>query len=258
MTADERPSAGVPGPELRPPGTHPQPGLQPPGTHLKPSETTAGHHGLIWLALVLVIVLGLGVLLLLPKLVSGTPDLETVTTAEQKTVESSQSPVQDSASSRSDAEQALQDFLLARARLELANVAVWGMPEWGQAIEGADRGNSHFSQRQFSMAAEAFKASLELMLLLESESGQRLAVALDSGWQALQADDSASALEFFEIAKAIDGGSLDALDGLERARVRPDLLRLMAAGDIARSNNVNEPTRTISASICSPAAVVTW
>ena len=237
MTVDERPSAGVPGPELRPPGTHPQPGLQPPGTHLKPIETMAGRHGLIWLALVLVIVLGLAVLLLLPKLVSDTPDRKADTTAEQKTVESSQSPVQDSASSRSDAEQAMQDFLLARARLELAEVAVWGEPEWGQAIEGADKGNGHFSQRRFSMAAEAFTASLELLLLLESESGQRLAVALDSGWRALQEDDGASALEFFEIAKAIDGGSLDALDGLERARVRPDMLRLMAAGNTARSNN---------------------
>ncbi len=237
MTADERPSAGVPGSELQPPGTHPQPGLQPPGTHQQPTGTTAGHHGLIWLALVLVIVLGLGVLLVLPKLVSGTADPETDTTAQRMTVDSSKSPVQDSASSRSDAEQALQDFLHTRARLELANVAVWGEPEWGQAIEGADRGNHHFSQRQFSMAAEAFTAASELLLSLESESGQRLADALDSGWQALQDDDSTSALEFFEIAKAIDGGSLDALDGLERARVRPDLLHLMTAGDIARTNN---------------------
>ena len=144
MTADERPSAGVPGSELQPPGTHPQPGLQPPGTHLQPTGTTAGQHGLIWLALVLVIVLGLGVLLVLPKLVSGTADPETDTTAQRMTVDSSKSPVQDSASSRSDAEQALQDFLHTRARLELANVAVWGEPEWGQAIEGADRGNQSF------------------------------------------------------------------------------------------------------------------
>ncbi|MGB5486787.1 MAG: hypothetical protein WBN06_05325, partial [Lysobacterales bacterium] len=237
MTADERPSAGVPGSELQPPGTHTQPGLQPPGTHQQPTGTTAGQHGLIWLALVLVIVLGLGVLLVLPKLVSGTADPETDTTAQRMTVDSSKSPVQDSASSRSDAEQALQDFLHTRARLELANVAVWGEPEWGQAIEGADRGNHYFSQRQFSMAAEAFTAASELLLSLESESGQRLADALDSGWRALQDDDSTSAQAFFEIAKAIDGGSLDALDGLERARVRPDLLHLMTAGDIASTNN---------------------
>lgn len=237
MTTDERPSTGVPGSELRPPGTHAQPGLQPPGTHSQAIETRRGHHGLIWLALALVIVLGLVVLLVLPKLVSGTPDPQADTTAQQKAVEPPQSATQDSASSRSDAEQALQDFLQTRARLELANVAVWGEPEWSRAIEGADRGNHHFTQRQFSMAAEALTASSELLRLLESESTQRLAVALDSGWRALQHDDSASALAFFEIAKAIDDGSLDALDGLERARVRPDLLRLMAAGDIARSNN---------------------
>jgi len=232
MTADERSSAGVPGPELRPPGTNPPPGLQPPGTHLKPIETTPGHHGLIWLALALVVVLGLGVLLLLPKLVSGPADPDTM--AKQETVES---PVQDSANSREDAEQAVQDFLQTRARLELANVAVWGEPEWGQATDRADRGNSHFTQRQFPMAAAAFTEALELLLLLESESAQRMADALESGWQALQDDNSASALGFFEIAKSIDDGSLEALDGLERARVRPDVLRLMTAGDIARSNN---------------------
>jgi tetratricopeptide (TPR) repeat protein len=73
--------------------------------------------------------------------------------------------------------------------------------------------------------------------LLESESGQRLTAALESGWQALQVNDSDSAIEFFEIAKAIDAGSLQALEGLERARVRPDLLGLITEGDIARTNN---------------------
>ena len=113
----------------------------------------------------------------------------------------------------------------------------WGEPEWSRAIEGADRGNNHFSQRQFSMATKMFRASSGLLLLLESERDQRLAAALDSGWQALQANDSVSAMGYFETAKAIDSGSLDALEGLERARVRPDVLKLMTAGELALSSN---------------------
>ena len=226
MTPDEPSSAGVPGPGLQPPGRHPQ-----------AIESKQGHHGLIWLALALVVILGLVVLLVLPKLVSGTADGGADLSPVQVTVNEAQAPVQDSASSQTDAEQALQVFLRTRARLELANVMVWGEPEWSQAIEGADRGNDHFSQRQFSMATEAFTASSELLLLLESERGQRLTVALDSGWQALQANDSVSALEYFETAKAIDAGSLDALEGLERARVRPDILELMEAGALALTNN---------------------
>ena len=226
MTPDEPSSAGVPGSGLQPPGTHPQ-----------AVESKRGHQGLIWLALAVVIILGLVVLLVLPKLVSGTADDGADASPVQVTAEAVQSPVQDSASSQADAEQALQDFLRTRARLELANVMVWGEPEWSRAIEGAERGNNHFSQRQFSMATEAFTASSGLLLLLESERGQRLTAALDSGWQALQVNDSVPAMEFFETAKAIDTGSLEALEGLERARVRPDILELMAAGALALSNN---------------------
>jgi len=222
MTPDEQPSAGIPGP-----------GFQPPGTHSQIIESKAGNHGLIWLALALVIILGLGVLLLLPKLVSGTAD-EPATQAEAG---SPQTADTESAGSRADAEQALQIFLRTRARLELANVTIWGEPEWSQAVNGADRGNDLFTQRQFPAAAEALTFSTGLLLLLESERGQRLADALESGWQALTVDDSTSALEFFEFAKAIDAGSLDALEGLEQARVRPDLLRLMAEGNLALSNN---------------------
>ena len=226
MTPDEPSSAGVP-----------EPGLKPPGAHPHPIENRSGNHGLVWLALAAVVILGLAVLLLLPKLVSDTADGGVEAPQVQVAVPAEQTPVQNTANSQADAEQALQDFLRARARLELANVAVWGDPEWSRAIEGADRGNNHFSQRQFSMATEAFRASFGLLLLLESERGQRLAAALDAGWQALDASDSTSAIGFFEIAKAIDSGSLDALEGLERARARPDVLRLMTAGELALSGN---------------------
>ena len=228
MTPDEPSSAGAPGSGLQPPGAPPQ-----------PKQSKQGRQGLIWVALAIVVVLGLGVLLVLPKMVSAPVAGGSDTAAVQQTAppSSSSSPVADSANSQDDAEQALQDFLKTRARLELANVMVWGEPEWSQALESAEKGNNHFSQRQFSSATQALTAASDLLHFLESESGQRLADALDSGWRALQADESVAAISFFETAKAIDAGSLDALEGLERARVRPDLLQLMQAGDIARTNN---------------------
>ena len=226
MTPDEQPSTGIPGS-----------GLQPPGANLHPNEIKSGNHTLIWLALALVFILGLGVLLVLPKLVSGTAD----PSATELAVESPIPEANESAGSRGEAEQALQEFLRTRARLEVANVEVWGEPEWSQAVDRADKGNDLFTQRRFSIAAEELLAATELLVLLESERGQRLVTALASGWQSLQADDSAAALEFFEIAKAIDAGSLDALDGLERARVRPDVLRLMADGEFAfTSDDLNK------------------
>ena len=225
MIPDERPPAGVPGPGLQPPGTQPQ-----------SIERQQGNQRMIWIALAGVIILGLGVLLVLPKLVSGPEESKPLEETATAPAVPASVTVKDSASSQADAEQALQDFLRTRARLELANVMVWGEPEWSQAIEDADRGNHHFTQRQFAPAAEALTKASQRLLTLESERDQRLANALDTGWQALQANDSVSASGFFEVAKAIDSGSLDALDGLERARVRPDVLRLMTMGEVAVSN----------------------
>jgi len=226
MTPDEPPSTGIPGP-----------GLQPPGTHLQPVDNRKSHQGLIWSALALVIILGLGVLFVLPKMVSDPGQNPGGTSPPQVTESPAQLPVSESEATQDDAQQALQEFLRTRARLEVANAMIWGEPEWSQAIEAAEKGNNHFSQRQFAAATEALTTATGLLNLLESERGQRLTAALESGWQALEVDDSRSALAYFELAKAMDEGSLDALEGLERARVRPDVLRLMASGGVALSND---------------------
>jgi len=229
MSPDEQLQAGQPSPELRPPGAHPQPA----------AAKTAGH-GLIWGALAVIVVLLLVVLLVLPKMVSETAGRKSAEVSEQvstQPAESIQASGKESANSRAEAEQALQDFLHIRARLELANAPVWGEPEWSQAVIGAAQANDLFAQRKFSRANEVFAESLALLVSLESEMGERLAQALDAGWQALQAHNSEAALTFFETAIAIEDDNDSALEGLERARVRPALLQLMENGEVARSNN---------------------
>jgi tetratricopeptide (TPR) repeat protein len=212
-------------------------GLQPPGVHPGPPAAAPAKHGFIWGALAVVITLGLAVVLVLPKMVSDTHDESDTAVAEQAVAGTPQASGEQAADSRRIAEQAMQDFLHVRARLELANAPVWGEPEWSQALEGSARGNDLFGQRQFSMAAEALTASTELLLSLESGSGQRLQNALDSGWQALQLDDGAGAEIFFETALSIETDNEVALTGLARARVRSNLLGLMAAGEVALSTN---------------------
>jgi len=231
MTPDERPSTGVPGPEFRPPGTQAQ-----------SIENQQGGNHLIWIALAGVVILSLVVLLVLPKLVSDPRESKAISASvpEENVPVAVEPPASASpeapASSQADAAQALQEFLRTRARLELANAPVWGEPEWSRAIEDADRGNNLFTQRQFAPATEALTRASTLLLKLESERDQRLASALESGWQALLVNDSVSASTFFELAKAIDAGSLEALEGLERARVRPELLEQMTIGEVAVSN----------------------
>jgi tetratricopeptide (TPR) repeat protein len=225
MTPGEHPKNDLQRPELRPPGSHPH-----------PDSDEKGKHGLLWVALAVVIALGLAVVLILPKLVSPTDDAAPTAVAPPVQPEPTLPSEQLIASSRIEAEQAMQKLLQTRARLELANIEAWGEPEWSLALEVAAKGDRLFGQRQFSMAAESFLESLRLLQLLESERGQRLANALDSAWQALGIDDSISAMAFFDTALAIEEDNEDALSGSGQARVRPDVIRLMSSGDRARAS----------------------
>jgi predicted negative regulator of RcsB-dependent stress response len=221
--------------------------LRPPATHALPNAGNKGKNVLVWAALVVVIMLGLAVLLVLPGLVSQSVETGPVEVSEPKLAEadeSSRSTGQEIEKSKSDAAQAMQDFLQTRARLELANAPAWGEPEWGQALDSADQGNDLFGQREFARAGDLFEDSLELLTRLESEKDQRLANALESGWQALQADDSSSAVGYFETANAIDNDNEESIEGLERARVRPQVLHLMAAGESVRSMNQLQEARS--------------
>ena len=223
MGAGEKPGQGsLPGSPLSPPGK--KPGAV---------DNAPSRRGLVWGLLVVVILLGLAVLFVLPEMVPDAVDQQALTTAVEE-----KSPAEpDSAEARkvsaNQAAKALQDLLLVQARLELANAPLWGEPQWSQAAEGAELGNGLFGKRQFSAARIEFNQSRELLLELESETGQRLEKALAEGWEALESDDSDTAIRFFETAIAIDPENEEAGIGLERARLRPDVLRLMDTGGLA-------------------------
>lgn len=216
------------------PGTrHPLPELRPPGASIDPAAAATGNHGKVWLALAVVAMLGLVVVLVLPQLVSG----PTAVAPEPVATEPAAAPpsATDPLAARHDAEQSLQAYLQLRARLELDNAAHWGEPEWGQAAQAATAGDRLFGQRQFAMAAQSYGAALQGLQALDSERGQRLATALESGRQALDADDGPVAVQYFETALAIDPGNAEAQAGLQRAQVRPQLLQLMASGGQAET-----------------------
>jgi tetratricopeptide (TPR) repeat protein len=227
-------------PGQQPTAVKPEPDLRPPGNRAETNAVHPGKRGLVWAALAAVILLGLAVLLVLPGMVSQSASPGPVSVSEPEPALAEETPRADGQGveqSKRRAMQAMQDFLQARARLELANAPAWGEPEWSQAVDGADRGNDLFGELEFERAAETFQSSLEILIGLESGKDQRLADALESGWQALQANDSMAAVAFFETAVAIDADNEEALEGLGRARLRPQLLHLMAAGDSARSAN---------------------
>jgi len=154
--------------------------------------------------------LGLVVVLVLPQLVSG----PTAVSPAPVTTEPAAAPppAADPQAARHDAEQSLQAYLQLRARLELDNAARWGEPEWSQAAQAATAGDRLFGQRQFGMAAESYGVALQGLQVLDAGRGQRLATALESGRQALDADNGPLAVQHFETALAIVGRPPSILD----------------------------------------------
>ena len=110
-------------PDLRPPGALPTT-----GTH--DTENLRW----LWISLAAVMVVGLAVILVLPRFV-GNPQLP----------QASPEPVSaapDSVTGSADANQAMQAYLQLRAKLELENVTSWGEPEWSQAGKTASAAGS--------------------------------------------------------------------------------------------------------------------
>jgi tetratricopeptide (TPR) repeat protein len=227
---------------LRPPARTPAdsqpPELRPPGSTPDPDAVASGRRWPLWLALITVAALGLGVLFVLPQWVS-----ERDTSAPEPATGPPPAPAIDSAAARAQAEQTLQAYLQLRARLELANAAAWGEPDWSEAAVEAGTGDRLFGQRRFAAAARSYDDARARLARLEESRGERLAAALAAGQRALAANDGEVAGMQFELVLAMEPEHAGARRGLERARVRAALLEHLARGRDAEAQGRLEDAR---------------
>ena len=221
--------------DLRPPG------LQPPGPRAPSGNDDAGGESrlyrLIWILLGLVAVLALVVLVLLPGMVAERAS-STQTPAQDAALIVDRAPPPPAAGvARHDAEQALQDFLRLRAQPGLENAGVWADEQWRQALAAAAAGDAHYGRGRFDAARESYEAAgRQLQALLDGRDA-RLSGLMRQGREALQRDDSAAAMSAFEQVLAMQPDHEQAAAGLERARVRDDVLARMAEGRQAEAAN---------------------
>ena len=201
------------------------PDLTPPGQSTRPQADGAGHYRGLWIALVVVLVLGLAVILALPVLMQPPQQASMPAT-------SIDTPGVDS---RNAANQAMQAYLQLRAQLELVHAARWGEPEWSQSQQAADNGARLLAQRQFSEAARNYEQALQGLEQLDSERNARLLAALATARQALENNQLKQAVEQFELALAIQADNEDARFGLARSQTRPAVLQHMARGEQAEA-----------------------
>ncbi len=206
--------------------------LRPPGARPDRDDAHPTGYRWVWIGLTGLVLLGLAVIFVLPQRVS----VDQVAPPQEQPVASIPVPTQPapretSADARPRAEQALQQFLQLRAELELSNAAVWGEPLWSEASAGASAGDRLFGERRFADAAGAYTDALQELKTLVDDRPRRLAEALDAGQEALSNNDVEAALNHYELALAIEPGHQLATQGLDRARVRTELLERMAAAE---------------------------
>lgn len=176
-------------------------------------------------AFLVLLVIGLGVLLLLPEWVSEEPR-----DAGQDAVVESRIDV---TASRQQAEQSLQAFLHLQAEMKVANASVWGAVEWGEAEARVRSGDRYFGERRFGEAQQAYTSGIEILEKLKLERPARLDSALQAGWEALGNHNTNASLEQFAVALSIDAGNVDALRGQARAQVRDQVLALIEVASVA-------------------------
>ena len=208
-----------------------RPELTPPGA---PPPDAAGPRAGPWIgvALVLLLALSLAVIWLLPRWLepASVPqaaqlDPEQPGPIQPEPAQPSETPQQPSA--RAEAEAALQAWLQTAARLENARAPAWAPAEWTAAQKAAEEGDRLFTQRRFADAAASYAAGRAGLEALEASRAERLAEALAAGRAGLAADDGDAAAAGFELALIIEPDHPEADTGLQRARVRSELLDRM-------------------------------
>jgi hypothetical protein len=196
----------------------------------------------IWAALIGVLALSLGVVFVLPQLVTEreAPVQGPVPAVRDRTPAPT---VGETVALRTRAEKTLQQFLHRRAQLELLNAPLWGEPLWSKASAKANAGDRLFGERRFDAAAQAYADAVDQLEELQASRESRLREAVAAGERALDDDDAGTATTQFELALAIEPDHPQASRGLARARVRPTVIDGMQAGANAEARGDLEAAR---------------
>jgi tetratricopeptide (TPR) repeat protein len=202
-----------------------KPMLSPPAQAGDQRREPASRYTRVWISLAAVLLIGLAVVVLLPKFVAGPP-------AEDA---SPQVVIPAGTDTRSVANELMQAYLQLHARLLLENAPQWGKPRWGQAEEHALQGSGMFAQHNFSASARHYAAAIEILQELQGGRESRISDALAIAYEALERNEVISAIENFEQVLAIEPGNEAARYGLTRSHTRIAVLENMTIGEQAEA-----------------------
>ena len=121
------------------------------------------------------------------------------------------------------------------AALDKRAAGRWGGREFGDARIRAAEAVGAFDAGNPALASERMNQALALLDKVESRANQALGAQITAGERALDAGQSAAAVQAFELALRIDPRSTRAQRGLRRARNLDQVLPLLASAQNAES-----------------------
>ena len=144
-------------------------------------------------------------------------------------------PVADALAAKPAADEALGDLLSQLERLEYRGIERWGGQPYRRALEVYAEGDRAYVDRDYVLAGERYRQTLEMIAPFFSQIEERFREAMAAGGSAFLREDFVEAIRQYELAAAITPNNAEALRGLERARNLEAVLDLVSQGDQYRS-----------------------
>lgn len=193
---------------------------------------------ILWGIFSLLLVLVLGVVFLLPRLIS-TSDSATIAPViipvETSRSQEAFSPFEEAQllREREQAQEILAQILELQEQLEEIGVESWAGEAYLEALAIAAEGDTAYREQNFLGSQEIYQRSLLSLQTLETLSLEVFNSSIDTGYAAIESGLPADAETAFTTALLIDAESESAQVGLERAQILPDVLVLLEQGGVS-------------------------
>ncbi len=148
------------------------------------------------------------------------------------------------------AEAALNDWLHLQAGAEAENIAAWGGDAYGKITALVDRGDAAFAKQDFAGAGELYQQAGKRLQALLASKPKLLSAALSNGRAALEAQDSKTAIQWFNRALKLEADNQEAAHGRQRAENLDQVLSLHHQGlELEKKGKLDEARSTLAKAV---------
>ncbi len=133
---------------------------------------------------------------------------------------------------RQDSQEILSELLNAKKDLEAKQANEWAEPEFDQALQQAELGDTFYQNREYAQAIKQYQASLAALDSIFELMPAELARRTSLGYTAIKEGKAELARKHFESAMLLDRNYVPALQGLDRVETLNEVLSLISSARV--------------------------